>query len=263
MQTEEYEIVRKLTRNNRILLMINSLLCISCLTLIFLISCQSSQEEPYLLYTVQSGDTLTSISELSGTSVAKIRSANDLENDLIRTGDVLKLEGVKKISHGQLLQELNIVTRSEWGARKATSLDKASRFTRITVHHTTDNKKFKKTDLEFLKLIQKHHQTTNKWADIGYHFLIGQHGIIYEGRSLKSMGAHVKGKNEGNIGIALLGDFNVNELKPEQLESLKKLIDALRERYDIPKRLVFGHGELGDTKCPGKHTLTFLKEYRR
>ncbi|MCM8543575.1 MAG: hypothetical protein NE328_25120, partial [Lentisphaeraceae bacterium] len=60
MQTEEYEIVRKLTRKNRILLMINSLLSISCLTLLFLISCQTAEYEPYLLYTVQSGDTLTS-----------------------------------------------------------------------------------------------------------------------------------------------------------------------------------------------------------
>ena len=263
MQTEEYEIVRKLTRKNRILLMINSLLSISCLTLLFLISCQTAEDEPYLLYTVQSGDTLTSISQLSGTSVEKIRSANELENDFIRTGDVLRLEGVEKIKHGQLLQELNIVSRNEWGANKAETIEKATAFKKITVHHTTDNKQFKKTDLEFLHLVQKHHQKTNHWSDIGYHFLIGQHGTIYEGRSLKSMGAHVKGKNAGNIGIALLGDFNVNELSVEQVNSLEYLIDALRERYEIPRRMVFGHGELGDTKCPGKHTLAFLKNYRQ
>lgn len=263
MQTKEYEIIRKLTRKNRLLIMLNSLLITSCAILIFLISCQTAEKRPHIFYTVQSGDTISSISRLSGVSVEEIRNANELSSDLIHTGDILKLPGISSLKQGRLLQELSLVTRKEWGAHEAGSCEKASVFKRITVHHTTDNDKFVKTDIEFLRLVQKHHQNTNKWADIGYHFLIGQNGILYEGRNLKYTGAHVRGKNAGNIGIALLGDYNVHELKPKQLETLEKLIDALRERYDIPKRMVFGHGELGETKCPGKHTLEFLSNYRQ
>ena len=263
MQTKEYEIIRKLSKKNRILIMLNSLLITSCAILLFLISCQTAEVKPYIFYTVQSGDTVSSISRISGLSIAEIRQANDFKNDMIYIGDVLKLPGISKLKNGQLLQELPIITRNEWGANKAGVCDKATSFKRITVHHTTDNDKFVKTDIEFLRLVQKHHQKTNKWADIGYHFLIGQGGNLYEGRNLKFTGAHVRGKNAGNIGIALLGDYNEHELKPKQLETLRKLIDALRERYNIPKRMIFGHGELGETKCPGKHTLKFLSNYRK
>ena len=263
MQTKEYEIIRKLTRKNRILLMINSLLITSCATLLFLISCQTAEIKPHVFYKVQSGDTLSSISRLYEVPIDEIRKSNNLQNDNIYTGDVLKLPGIEKLKRGNLLQEMALITRKEWGAHKAGPCDKAGNFTRITVHHTTDNDKFVKTDLEFLRLVQKHHQKINKWSDIGYHFLIGQNGLLYEGRSLKYLGAHVRGKNSGNIGIALLGDYNKNELKNKQLETLENLLNALRERYDIPKRMVFGHGELGETKCPGKFTLKFLSDYRK
>ena len=263
MQTKEYEIIRLLTRKNRILVMINSVLCTSCIILLLLISCRTAETEPYIHYTVQSGDTISSISKLSGVPADRIRLANELKSDLIKTGEVLKLPGISKLPKGDLLQQLAVITRNEWGAREAGSCDKATTFKKITVHHTTDNAKFKKTDIEFLRLVQKHHQKINGWADIGYHFLIGQTGNIFEGRSLKNMGAHVRGKNSGNIGIALLGDYENKELNPAQIATLQKLLDALRERYDIPRRMVFGHGELGDTKCPGKNTLTFLKNYRR
>lgn len=263
MQTKEYEIIQKLARKNRILIMVNSLLCTSCVILFLLISCQTADKEPYILYTVKPGDTLTSIAKLSGIPVDSIRSVNNLKSDLIKSGDVLKIEGIKNIGKKKLAEDLHIIGRAEWGAQKASYIDKATPYKKITVHHTTDNAKFTKTDGEFLRLVQKHHQKTNKWADIGYHFLIGQKGVIYEGRSIKSMGAHVRGKNTGNLGIALLGDFNEHKLNGKQLDSLKHLIDTLRKRYDIPRRMVFGHGELGDTKCPGKHTLEFLKNYRQ
>lgn len=262
MQTEEFEIVDKLKRKNHLLIMINSVLLTICTILIFLISCRTHTED-YIHYTVQSGDTLFSISQISGVPVDKIKSFNDLESDLIKTGQSLNLPGITSLKKGNLMQELLIIPREQWGAKKPGHLDSATKFTRITVHHTTDNAKFDKTDLEFLRLIQKHHQKTNKWADIGYHFLIGHDGMIYQGRNLEFTGAHVRGKNEGNIGIALLGDYNRDQLHPSQLRSLQKLLNALRERFDISSKNVFGHGELGDTKCPGKNTLKYLNEYRK
>lgn len=262
MQTKEYEIIRNLTRKNRVLIMINSVLLTSCLVLMLLLSCRTVEQDPHFLYTVKVGDTLTSISKLSGVPVSEIREDNNLNNDLIKSGDILKLSGIKELPKS-LNEELHIISRQDWGAKKASTIDQALPYKRITVHHTTDNAEFVKTDVEFLRLVQKHHQKTNGWADIGYHFLIGQQGLIYEGRSLDSIGAHVRGKNAGNIGIALLGDFNEHKLNEQQLASLETLIDTLRKHFGIPRRMVFGHGELGDTKCPGKHTLTFLKNYRK
>ena len=40
------------------------------------------------------------------------------------------------------------------------------------------------------------------WGDVGYNYMIGPGGQIYECRSLAYDGAHVAGHNAGNIGIA-------------------------------------------------------------
>lgn len=43
------------------------------------------------------------------------------------------------------------------------------------------------------------------FADIGYNFMIGGDGNIYEGRGWHKQGAHTSGYNRGSIGIAYIG----------------------------------------------------------
>jgi len=38
------------------------------------------------------------------------------------------------------------------------------------------------------------------WDDIGYNFLIGENGLVYEGRGWKYVGAHRSGYNNRSIG---------------------------------------------------------------
>ena len=45
------------------------------------------------------------------------------------------------------------------------------------------------------------------WHDIGYNFLIGGDGVIYEGAGWDSVGAHALGYNSQSIGICFIGDF--------------------------------------------------------
>ena len=45
------------------------------------------------------------------------------------------------------------------------------------------------------------------WWDIGYNFLIGEDGRVYEGRGWDAVGAHTLGYNSVSIGIAFIGDF--------------------------------------------------------
>jgi hypothetical protein len=81
----------------------------------------------------------------------------------------------------------------------------------ITIHHTN------KTDsggYDTVRDLQKKHRDEDGIegaglaADIGYHFIIGKDGKIYEGRPLGIKGSHVVGFNGGNIGIVLAGDFH-------------------------------------------------------
>ena len=38
------------------------------------------------------------------------------------------------------------------------------------------------------------------WSDIGYNFLVGEDGNIYEGRGWGKVGAHARGHNSDSIG---------------------------------------------------------------
>jgi hypothetical protein len=45
------------------------------------------------------------------------------------------------------------------------------------------------------------------WNDIGYNFLVGEDGNVYEGRGWEAVGAHAPTYNTRSIGICILGDF--------------------------------------------------------
>ena len=88
---------------------------------------------------------------------------------------------------------------------------------------------------------------------IGYHYLIGLNGEVWEGRKEQIVGAHTEGHNSNSIGVCYVGGLDANS-KPKdtrtaaQKESLLKLIKKLKERY--PKATVHGHKEFAAKACP-------------
>ena len=161
---------------------------------------------------------------------------------------------------------LDIIRRDRWAQAGPilSDINPMGRIWRITVHHEAevcDDGGWTATVLR-LRGIQKAH-LQNGWADIGYHFVIDYKGRIWEGRTLKYQGAHARDNNEGNIGIALLGDFNVQWPTKEQKESLKRLLNDLRTTYNVPKSRVYTHRELVTTECPGTHLQGYVNELRR
>ena len=90
-------------------------------------------------------------------------------------------------------------------------------------------------------------QTYGDFADIGYHFMIGPDGRIYEGRSARAEGAHVKHHNERNLGVAFLGDYTNAPLTDAQVQAAYNLSEAARKAYPI-KRLAT-HGEFDPVKA--------------
>lgn len=83
----------------------------------------------------------------------------------------------------------------------------------ITIHHTYrplgTNPPDPAQDRQKLIEIQRFH-VGKGWGDIGYHFLIGSDGTIYEGRPLGYTGTHAP-PNYGNIGVNVIGDFHEAE----------------------------------------------------
>ena len=164
-------------------------------------------------------------------------------------------------------QEPAVLSRAAWGAKKAKKPYEPMVPVRISVHHTEAFQAFSKEDAaNEMRVIQSFHQHGRGWIDIGYHFVIDGSGRIWEGRPLGVVGAHVKNKNDGNVGISLMGDFGAphnNQPAGAQVKSLVALMRWLTVKYNIPVARIKGHRDQEDTSCPGDILYAQLPEIRR
>ncbi|MGQ0551925.1 MAG: N-acetylmuramoyl-L-alanine amidase [Planctomycetota bacterium] len=158
-----------------------------------------------------------------------------------------------------------IKRRKDWGAAPIRGrFDPMQPVVRLTVHHSTMPNWSPSEMPGELRQLQASHQ--NKWADLGYHFLIDSDGGIWEGRELRWQGAHEGvGKNRGSIGICLTGNFNITSPTKAQLASLTALLGSCRERFDLPASAVKTHQEVraDPTECPGTRLQPWVEAYRR
>ena len=88
---------------------------------------------------------------------------------------------------------------------------------------------------------------------IGYHYLIGLQGEIWQGRPLESIGAHCEGHNQFSIGICYVGGLDASGKAKDtrtnaQKQSLKKLLVELQKQY--PQATIHGHNEFSNKACP-------------
>lgn len=168
---------------------------------------------------------------------------------------------------------LAAVPRTEWGALKAKPalMDRTvGGYTRITVHHSADNHPVvldgtAARSFEAVRDIQRAHMNgkDTHYGDIGYHFLIDPYGRVIEGRDLTYQGAHAKGDNNvRNVGICLLGNFDIEKPTDAALTALRRTLEDMRAKYDIDKGHVYGHRDLRNTRCPGENLTKWLNSYR-
>ncbi len=119
--------------------------------------------------------------------------------------------------------------------------------TKIIIHHTVNDVSKVTTPEEAKSMINgifRYHTLINQRWDVGYNFIIDQWWTIYEGRwwGADVVGAHTLYNNESSIGIALLGNFEINEPTDEQLDSLIKLSTSLAKLYNInPYTKIYSH----------------------
>ena len=102
----------------------------------------------------------------------------------------------------------------------------------------------------------------NGWAGIGYHFYVRKNGIIYRGRPIGALGAHVSGKNDVSIGICAEGDYSFEQMPTAQKRAIAGLLDYLKNNC-YPRAEIVGHREIGSSDCPGKnYPLAEIKSYK-
>ncbi|XP_043926936.1 peptidoglycan recognition protein 1-like [Protopterus annectens] len=160
----------------------------------------------------------------------------------------------------------HVITRSEWGALPPTrKANLATPVTNVIIHHSAGLSCITKSSCtELVENIQKYHMETNGWCDIGYSFLVGEDGNIYEGRGWNTVGAHTRGYNTTGYGICFLGTFTDRTPNSAAQNAATSLIrHATIRGYLHPDYVVKGHRDLGDTVCPGTELYNMIKHWPR
>lgn len=160
-----------------------------------------------------------------------------------------------------------VVERAGWRAAPATEAYIPMLPERVSVHHTAAAQPLTLEDaIQEMRVIQRFHQKGRGWIDIGYHFLIDGSGRVFAGRPEAVVGAHVRDRNTGNVGISLMGNFHppaTGRPTQEQISSLLGLLKWLLPAYDISPAELRGHRDQGSTDCPGDNLYSRLEDIRR
>lgn len=123
----------------------------------------------------------------------------------------------------------------------------------LTIHHSASG--FNTT----IKDIDAWHKVRNFTFSslgyyVGYHYVILGDGSIVQTRRDNEMGCHSI-PNDGKIGICLVGNFQIDQPRVEQINALENLCAKLQTIYNI--RNVRGHRDCNLTECPGNNLEKF------
>lgn len=136
----------------------------------------------------------------------------------------------------------------------------------IVLHHTGLGNELPDDPRQEIKNIYRAHAVSKGWGDIGYHFLIDRQGNIYEGRKggPKIIGGHALPVNKVSIGIALMGNYENEEIPGPMLKSTVAFLTELAKQYHLDPLgnaeykgktypVIHGHKDNSPKIDPGKY----------
>ncbi|MSR87182.1 hypothetical protein EXS70_03360 [Candidatus Peribacteria bacterium] len=168
------------------------------------------------------------------------------------------------------------VTENAKGEKLRWPLTFSTQVKLLVVHHTAlSTTGDQRSGLERVRALYTYHANNRGWGDVGYHYLIDEQGQIYEGRTGGDsvVGGHTYCNNIGTVGVALMGNFDLEEPTQVQAKSLQWLLQVLGSKYhiDMTRSVVFhgkslspivGHRQLVSTDCPGFAMWSALDQVR-
>lgn len=166
------------------------------------------------------------------------------------------------------------LTREAWGASPANgALMSRQRPVAVTIHHTAVAQNPERPLTEKMLRLQSFSQRPSAlagggekpaWGDVPYHYVIGVHGGVAEGRAVVFAGdSNTDYDLKGHIQIAVEGRFDTERPTAAQLWALERLVDELRVYWSIPASQVDGHRARGPaTLCPGHNLELWIERYR-
>lgn len=116
-----------------------------------------------------------------------------------------------------------------------------------------------------MRSMQRFHQDTRGWDDIGYSFVVGSDGYVYEGRGWHWVGAHTLGHNSRGFGVAFVGNYTAALPTQAALRALRDQLPACALRAGLLRAdyALLGHRQLVPTDCPGDALFGLLRTWPR
>ncbi|XP_055523357.1 peptidoglycan-recognition protein 2-like [Wyeomyia smithii] len=187
---------------------------------------------------------------------------------LIATQVVLILFQVA-IENGSVLAETPkacsiIVKRAQWNSQKSTNVTYQIRpVPWVVIHHTVTPECNELNACKArVRSIQDYHQKVNKWSDIGYNFLIGNTGDVFEGIGWHRVGAHTRRYNSKSIGVAFIGNFERVLPSPKAVHAVAKLMECGVELGELePDYNLYGARQLIAVSSPGDALYDLLQDW--
>jgi hypothetical protein len=166
------------------------------------------------------------------------------------------------------LPGISVMKRASWtrsGIAKPNECYPMNGVDRITVHHDGMPPVALRGQSDVarrIESIRSSHVNSRGFADIGYHYVIDPDGRVWEGRPSWKQGAHVKDQNEHNIGVLILGNFDVQRPTPQALASLDSFLAGQMQKHNVSLSRVYTHQEIGPSGCPGRNLQQYMRQTR-
>ncbi|XP_064544483.1 peptidoglycan-recognition protein LC isoform X5 [Drosophila montana] len=160
---------------------------------------------------------------------------------------------------------LEVLSVKEWGGRQPrkalTNLTLPVH--RVIISHTAAEGCESRDVCEArVRVVQNFHMDGWNWDHIGYNFLVGGDGTVYEGRGWDSQGAHTLGYNNDSIGISFIGTFIKIHPTEEQLQACQLLLEeGVRLKKLVPDYKLYGHRQLSATESPGEILYSIIQTW--
>ncbi|XP_035689900.1 peptidoglycan-recognition protein SC2-like [Branchiostoma floridae] len=159
---------------------------------------------------------------------------------------------------------LNMVLRDGWGARPPKYTNHMhTPISQVFIHHTTGSACY---DVDrcssLIRSHQNYHMDNRGWADIGYNFLIGEDGRVYEGRGFDRQGGHTQGYNSVAIAVSFVGDYMTRLPNQAALDAAKAIIACGVQLGKVTSGYrLQGHRDVGSTSCPGDTLYSHIRSW--
>lgn len=173
------------------------------------------------------------------------------------------------VVQGDLLTKPPVVSRKGWGANENYRMDDYGEMwpreyqlvEHVIIHHTvTPN--FQDPYVT-IRSVYYYHAVELEWGDIGYNYLVGWNGTVFEGRAGGDnvVGGHSFQYSFGSAGIGTMGTFSANDVTSNCLAAIIAIVAWVGRNLDPLGKSTFheaanlpticGHRDTNISECPG------------